>query len=229
MLKCKHCKGTEFGLTVVETKVSGYKAINGEVVSQIGEPQVKTETKVTYCFGCNKEIVEGVDTYENETCTVCGIESEEVKDGKCPECDSKVKALARMTKEELIIMMMKNSIPSMGVAAQPQVQAQEQVQQPSAPVEEVTTVIEEQSVPNTTVEGNVNTVYNDAIIVSENEVDVNLQINEEIDSSDLNFESINDDIEFPVGDSDDDILAQLDSAVPINSLEVLSENITESI
>lgn len=229
MLKCKHCQGTEFGLTVVETKVSGFRAIDGEVVEQMGEPEVSTDTKISYCFGCNKPITEE-DTYENETCPVCGKEVEELVNGRCEDCDAQVKALANMTKEELIMMMLQGNMPK--VEAKPKVATKKKEEKVVAKKETKTTTNkkkEEKTVVEEKVKDN---SASDKVVVPEKETKANLDIdNTDIGESDLDF--IDDDgidIGFPADVvDDDDILSQIDKVADLGALNLMDEDVVQPI
>lgn len=225
MLKCKHCQGTEFGLTVVETKVSGFRAIGGEVVEQIGEPEVKTETNISYCFGCNKPITEE-DTYENETCPVCGKEVEALVNGRCADCDEQVNALANMSKEELIMMMLQGNMPK--IEAKPKAAAKKKEEKPVAKKEVKTTAKKKEDKPVEKVE----VATSDKVVVPEKETKASLDIeNTDIGESDLDFgdtDSI--DIGFPVDAvDDDDILSQIDKVADLGALNLMDEDIVQPI
>lgn len=131
MLKCKHCKGTEFGVTLTEVKTTPVKMKDGEAVGMLAEPVVEQSYEVNFCFTCNQNITEA-DLIENETCPVCGVEVPELVDGACPDCAAQKKKLLSMTKEELILMMMKQQMQS----AHPAVSATSVEKEPKAKVEE---------------------------------------------------------------------------------------------
>lgn len=105
MLKCKHCRGTEFGVTLIETRITPVKMVDGVAVGMLAEPQVEQRHEVNFCFTCNQTITED-DLIENENCPVCGKEVPDLVDGVCPDCAAQKKKLLGMTKEELILMMM---------------------------------------------------------------------------------------------------------------------------
>lgn len=109
MLKCKHCRGTEFGVTLTEVKTTPVKMKDGEAVGMLAEPQIEQSYEVNFCFTCNQNITEA-DLIENETCPVCDAIVPELVDGACPDCTAQKKKLLNMTKEELILMMMKQQM-----------------------------------------------------------------------------------------------------------------------
>lgn len=266
MLKCKHCKGTDFGLTVTETKVTGYRAVNGEVIECLGAQEPITEQKVTFCFGCNNSITEN-DLYELETCPVCGKEVDELVDGKCHDCDAQVKMLANMSKEELILMMLQGKMPNLSVVAQTKAEekteAKVEVEEKSedkeeemtpqqkaaitrkknaeakkkaeeeAKVESTNEVVEVESVEEVATENVVDSnAISDEVIIPEEEANTNLEIeNVEVGENDLNEIGTDGDVLFPEDsiDSEDDILAQIDKYVDLDSLNIISEDIDQPI
>jgi hypothetical protein len=244
MVKCKECKGTNFGLTVVETKVTGYRAIDGAVTEQFGEPKVTNETKITYCFGCNKPITEA-DTYTKETCKVCNTQVDELIDGKCKPCDDKVKKLAKMTKEELIIMMMQGVSPMAVAEAEKQPVAekvtkkatQPKVEEKVEPKKEVApTPAPQPTVAPTPVPTVANTVVKEAPpitpVISKEEENASLKVDEDLNSdifgSAVEVSSNATTIQSIVGD-EVDILAEIEKSVDLASLNIINEDITQPI
>ena len=219
MKKCRHCKGTNFGVTVTETKVSRYRVINGKAEEMLGEPEVSSKTDIVYCFTCNKPITEKDDIYENETCPVCGKTTEELVNGRCKECDEKVKSYSKMTKEQIIMMIMQQ-----GVGQQEKGEVKQEVKQVEKK-EEVKAVEQTQTA---------NEVINSSSkdMVSPH-VNLNPTVGEDVNlNSEITNENVLEDIPDYEGiqfapdsglNNDDDILSQLDNAVPVGSINVLNE------
>lgn len=235
MLKCKHCQGTEFGVTVIETKMTGYKAINGEVVEQIGKPETKSENKISYCFGCNKPITDK-DTYESETCSVCGKEVEELVDGKCNDCNAQVKKLANMTKEELILMMLQGKVPQVGTDnKQDKKSTKETKKKDNKKTETKKNVEKEQPKADSMVDDNKKEKVDEATVsdkveISEKESNANLKVDDvDLGESELNFAEEKGDVSFPDVISDEDILSQIDKVANLDSLNIMSEDIVQPI
>lgn len=126
MLKCKHCKTSDLGAVVTEVKKTPIKLVNGEPVGILGEPEiVSQDMEITYCFTCNKPITQD-DLYENETCPICGKEVPELVEGACSECTEQKNKLLSMSREELILMMLKQQM----AGATPQAAATEEKSKP---------------------------------------------------------------------------------------------------
>lgn len=249
MKKCKHCKGTDFGVLVKEIQKAPFRMTNGKPVGgPLAEPEKTTEVEVNYCFGCNKPITED-DLIENETCTVCGKEVEETINGRCAECDAQVKAYARMTKEELIMMMMKGQSPAINTVAsqegkstvkeksegKKQEVSPTKVKEEQQVKEQVKTEVKEQvkEEVDKSAENNTPKEVNTEVKISKEEENVNL----EMENKDI--ENLNDDL-FPkeeiadIGSAssnlnpEEDILAQIDN-IDVSSLNIISEDINEAI
>lgn len=234
MLKCKCCKGTEFGLTVVETKVSGFRAVGGQVVEQMGEPEISTETKISFCFGCNKSITEE-DTYENETCPVCGKEVEELVDGRCIDCDTQVKALANMSKEELIMMMLQGNMPKINTTnttkevKETKKETKKKETKKSVKKEASKETKEVKEIKEEAKEEPKKEV-SDKVEIPQEEVNANLQIDDSISDNALDFSNNDEDIDFLFDDiDDDDILNQIDKVADLSELNLMDEDTVQPI
>lgn len=113
MLKCKCCKKSNFGAILTETKVTPIMMSNGEPVKVLTDQEdTTTNIAITYCMTCKKEINPETDLYELETCPVCGKEVEELVDGLCHECAEQKKSLESMSKDDLLLMILKQQMAS---------------------------------------------------------------------------------------------------------------------
>ncbi|MGL4875213.1 MAG: hypothetical protein ACRC30_11255 [Clostridium sp.] len=108
MQKCKKCKGTEFGVDVIEVSISPAKVIDGQVVEVYKEPLIRSEMKYKYCFTCNTDI-ENEDIGDYIPCVICGDESIGLIDGVCESCQIKSEELETLSKEELILKYLKEN------------------------------------------------------------------------------------------------------------------------
>lgn len=113
MKKCKCCKKSNFGAILTEIKNIPIIVKNGEPEKVFTEQEeVQTEVTITYCMTCKKEINQETDLYELETCPVCGAEVEELIDGMCPHCAEEKKKLESMSKDDLLLMILKQQMAS---------------------------------------------------------------------------------------------------------------------
>lgn len=106
--KCKHCKESNFGVILTEIKTGPVKMINGVIHEALEEPKVERKIDINYCFTCKKEITEE-DLMINEICPICNAEVDSLINGVCKECDKIKKNFSKMTKDDLILMLMKNN------------------------------------------------------------------------------------------------------------------------
>ena len=113
MLKCKCCKKSNFGAILTETKATPIMMSNGEPTKVLtDQEETTTNIAITYCMTCKKEINPETDLYELETCPVCGKEVEELVDGLCHECAEQKKSLESMSKDDLLLMILKQQMAS---------------------------------------------------------------------------------------------------------------------
>lgn len=246
MKKCKHCKGTDFGVVVKEIQKAPFRMTDGKAVGgPLADPEKITEIEVNYCFGCNKPITEE-DLIENEICTVCGKEVEETTNGKCPECEAQAKAYARMNKDELIMMIMKNQNANVSdTESQEGESTTEKKQESKKPSNDkqqevsskVDKVAKEQLKEETKKEQGedktpkqVDTTLNKP----EKEIKEDLKVNDE-DAEDLNKDLFPEEGDVPdigtasSGLSDEaDILSQIDN-IDVSALNIMKEDIEEAI
>jgi hypothetical protein len=108
-LKCKTCKTSDLGVIAKEIKVSPVRMTDGKIVAALAEPTAETLYEVNYCFTCQKAITEK-DLTDKEVCPVCGKEVDELHDGMCPDCKAKADEFANMSKEELLIQLLKKDM-----------------------------------------------------------------------------------------------------------------------
>lgn len=241
MKRCKHCGETHFGVVVKEIKESRYRVINGKAEEMLGEPEVKSETNIVYCFTCKAPITDE-DIVENETCPVCGKVTEELVNGRCKECDDKVKSFSKMTKEQIIMMMMQQQHQSVGanevvneevkepVAQVQPVQAKQEVNNVkevvSEPIQTSESVVQAQEMPVVkeveVTPASAMPASNGTLGVGVTEASLNTTPSNE---NELNVHNDYEGLQFAPDNNinDDDILSQLDQAVPLGSINVLSE------
>lgn len=216
MKKCRHCKGTNFGVTVTETKVSRFRVINGKAEEMLGEPEITSKTDIVYCFTCNNAITEE-DVFENETCPVCGKITEELVNGRCKECDEKVKSYSKMTKEQIIMMMMQNTSQNTVDTTKKEKQDVTEIRV-STETESEGSEIKEIGKDECNIDPNVS-------LITPISKDVNLK-ERAIEMGGLNPEEGYEDLNFAPElhtSEEEDILSQLNKAVPAGSINVLSE------
>lgn len=107
---CKTCKRSDFGVIRRKTEEKAARLINGEISEYFdGSYEVHEELLYTYCFTCSKEITED-DLEEINTCSICGKEVSDLNaNSVCEECARKAEKLSNISKEDLILMLLKQS------------------------------------------------------------------------------------------------------------------------
>lgn len=106
---CKHCGKSNFGATRIRKTTDAVRLDDG-VVTEIfdnSEEQAPEEFEINYCFNCNKEITEK-DLVSEIKCPVCGKMVDHLtEDGICDDCKEEAAKLASISKEEIILMLLK--------------------------------------------------------------------------------------------------------------------------
>ena len=169
MLKCKCCKKSNFGAILTETKVTPIMMSNGEPVKVLTDQEdTTTNIAITYCMTCKKEINPETDLYELETCPVCGKEVEELVDGLCHECAEQKKSLESMSKDDLLLMILKQQMASGKVSVGKKSKNNNDNAQEGAKKQKENKNVKEE-------------VANDVAATTDEEVDINSINDEEVD------------------------------------------------
>lgn len=107
---CKTCKKSDFGVIRRKTEEKAARLINGEISEYFdGSYEVHEELLYNYCFTCSKEITED-DLEEVNKCRICKKEVSHINaNGVCEECARKAEKLSNVSKEDLILMLLKQS------------------------------------------------------------------------------------------------------------------------
>lgn len=107
---CKTCKRSDFGVIRRKTEEKAARLINGEISEYFdGSYEVHEELLYNYCFTCSKEITED-DLEEINTCSICKKEVSDLNaNSVCKECARKAEKLSNISKEDLILMLLKQS------------------------------------------------------------------------------------------------------------------------
>lgn len=106
---CKTCGKSNFGATRIRKISDAVRLVNGivEEVFDDSEETLPEEYEINYCFECNKEITEN-DLVSEIKCPVCGKMVDNLTDeGICEECAEEASKLANMSKEEIVLMYLK--------------------------------------------------------------------------------------------------------------------------
>ena len=169
MLKCKCCKKSNFGAILTETKVTPIMMSNGEPTKVLtDQEETTTNIAITYCMTCKKEINPETDLYELETCPVCGKEVEELVDGLCHECAEQKKSLESMSKDDLLLMILKQQMASGKVSVGKKSKNNNDNAQEGAKKQKENKNVKEE-------------VANDVAATTDEEVDINSINDEEVD------------------------------------------------
>ena len=220
MIRCKHCGKSELGAIAVEVKKTPIKLVNGEPAAILGEAEITQDLEITYCFTCNKPITQE-DIIENETCPICGKVVPELVDGKCSECADEVNKLLNMSKEELILMMLKGQMSANTVKKEA---AADVVEEKKEGVKKTTRKKTVKTTETTEVTEETNTK---GVLAPMEEV--NLPKSEIKDNTVEDVTSVKDEVNMPpiVDDEDSNILDQLDS-INVGDLN-LQDDVVEDI
>ena len=107
---CKTCKRSDFGVIRRKTEEKAARLINGEISEYFdGSYESHEELLYNYCFTCSKEITED-DLEEINKCSICKKEVSHINaNGVCEECARKAEKLSNVRKEDLILMLLKQS------------------------------------------------------------------------------------------------------------------------
>jgi hypothetical protein len=108
--KCKGCGKSNLGAIVTHVEKIAVRILDGEVVEQFQDSYEETQdTEINYCFECGKPITEE-DLFEEVQCPICGkMVGGLTESGACQECTDEANKLASMSKEQLILMLMKQA------------------------------------------------------------------------------------------------------------------------
>jgi predicted RNA-binding Zn-ribbon protein involved in translation (DUF1610 family) len=108
--KCKGCGKSNLGAIVTHIEKIAVRLVDGVVTEQFQDSYEESQTEeINYCFECGKEITEA-DLYEDVQCPICGkMVGGLTESGACQECTDEANKLASMSKEQLILMLMKQA------------------------------------------------------------------------------------------------------------------------
>ena len=108
--KCKGCGKSNLGAMVTHIEKIAVRILDGEVVEQFQDSFEESQTtEINYCFECAKPITEE-DLFEDVQCPICGkMVGGLTESGACQECTDEANKLASMSKEQLILMLMKQA------------------------------------------------------------------------------------------------------------------------
>jgi len=108
--KCKGCGKSNLGAIVTHVEKIAVRMLDGEVVEQFQDSYEESQdTQINYCFECGKAITEE-DLFEDVQCPICGkMVGGLTESGACQECTDEANKLASMSKEQLILMLMKQA------------------------------------------------------------------------------------------------------------------------
>ncbi|MDF2884575.1 MAG: hypothetical protein K0R54_5142, partial [Clostridiaceae bacterium] len=107
---CKACGKSNFGVIVKKIEKRAAKIVNGKITEYFkGYAEVEEIREINYCFTCRKNVTEE-DLREVHICKVCKREALEVNEnGICLECSKEAEKLIDISKEELILMILKQN------------------------------------------------------------------------------------------------------------------------
>ncbi len=107
---CKTCGQSNFGVIVKRIEKKAAKMLDGKITEYFEEyEEIAEETEINYCFTCSREVAEE-DLTEVHICKACKSEVYEVNEnGICVECMKEAEKLAEISKEELILMILKQN------------------------------------------------------------------------------------------------------------------------
>lgn len=109
--KCKECGKSNLGAIVTHIETIAVRLLDGVVTEQFPDSATDDQTmEINYCFECNKPITEA-DLVEEVECPICGkMVGSLTESGACQECTDEANRLSNMSKEELILMLMKQGM-----------------------------------------------------------------------------------------------------------------------
>jgi hypothetical protein len=107
---CKVCGQSNFGVIVKKIEKRAAKIVNGKITEYFkGYEEVEEIREINYCFTCRRNVTEE-DLSEVHICNVCKREALEVNEnGICLECSKEAEKLIGISKEELILMILKQN------------------------------------------------------------------------------------------------------------------------
>lgn len=107
---CKVCGQSNFGVIVKKIEKRAAKIVNGKITEYFkGYEEVEEIREINYCFTCRRNVTEE-DLSEVHICNVCKRETLEVNEnGICLECSKEAEKLIDISKEELILMILKQN------------------------------------------------------------------------------------------------------------------------
>ncbi|WP_238918175.1 hypothetical protein [Clostridium sp. YIM B02555] len=107
---CKACGQSNFGVIVKKIEKRAAKIVNGKITEYFkGYEEVEEIREINYCFTCRRNVTEE-DLSEVHICKVCKREALEVNEnGICLECSKEAEKLIDISKEELILMILKQN------------------------------------------------------------------------------------------------------------------------
>lgn len=106
ILKCKCCNQSDFGVNMIQTIKEPVRILNGKLDKVLGESE--TTKEIEYCF-CNicKKVITNNDLYEHIECPICLRKVDKIVNGKCHQCEEVSKSMETISKEDLILMLMR--------------------------------------------------------------------------------------------------------------------------
>lgn len=107
---CKACGKSNFGVTLKRAEERAARMVNGEIKEYFeGSEEIKEEISINYCFTCGSEIIEA-DLIETYICKVCKSSVKQVNEnGVCSKCAEEVDSLSKVSREDLILMILKQN------------------------------------------------------------------------------------------------------------------------
>lgn len=107
---CKTCNESNFGVIIKRIEERAARMVNDQIIEYFeGSEEVREEMSINYCFTCSKEIAED-DLIEESICKICKGKNEHVnKNGLCIKCAKEVAKLSEASKEDLILMLIKQN------------------------------------------------------------------------------------------------------------------------
>lgn len=107
---CKTCSKSNFGVTIKKAAERAARMVDGKITEYFEDSkEAQEEVLINYCFTCSKEITEE-DLIEIHECKVCKRNVEHVnKDGVCTQCEEEVDKLSQASREDLILMILKQN------------------------------------------------------------------------------------------------------------------------
>lgn len=107
---CKTCNQSNFGVIVKKTEERAGRMLNGEITEYFeGSEETQEKILINYCFTCGREITEN-ELSQIYVCKACKSEVEQINEnGVCMDCAKEVDKLSEASREELILMILKQN------------------------------------------------------------------------------------------------------------------------